>query len=257
MGRTMKSSNWTIGTSVVVKPGVTDPDTDNDISGWQGRISAIFDAEGTLAIQWDSFTLKSLSSTHIAWCEEEGLSWSEMNLGKEEVEPATTRDTEDDVAKAIAEIESRYNRLYLGGEQGIFMSDTDAKDYDTQVREIQAYNQPILAAFEAWLEQAGLSKKVIHNHVSNIDFFTDYLVYDEPLKKLDEADSGDVWSFLDDWFPRKALWASASSVKSYLASFKKFFQWMGQAGRVSPQTVADVLETLKEGKDSFLSNVAE
>ncbi len=37
----MKSRNWTIGESVVVKPGVTDPDTSRDIGGWQGRIGAI------------------------------------------------------------------------------------------------------------------------------------------------------------------------------------------------------------------------
>jgi len=56
----MKSRNWAVGESVVVKPGVSDPDTGGDIGGWQGRISAIFDAEETLTIQWDSLTLKSI-----------------------------------------------------------------------------------------------------------------------------------------------------------------------------------------------------
>ena len=137
------------------------------------------------------------------------------------------------------------------------MSETDTSDYDVRIRAIQAANQPILNAFEVWLEQSGLSEKTIQIHVSNIDFFTNYLVYYEPLKKLDEANSGDVWMFLDDWFPRKALWASITSVTSYLASFKKFFRWMGETGRVSPQTVADVLEILKEERGTFLRNVAE
>ena len=137
------------------------------------------------------------------------------------------------------------------------MSETDTSDYDVRVRAIQAANQPILNAFEVWLEQSGLSEKTIQIHVSNIDFFTNYLVYYEPLKKLDEANSGDAWMFLDDWFPRKALWASITSVTSYLASFKKFFRWMGETGRVSPQTVTDVLELLKEERGTFLSNVAE
>ena len=86
---------------------------------------------------------------------------------------------------------------------------------------------------------------------------TEYLVYYEPLEKLDEADGSDVSMFLSDWFPRKALWSSVSSVKSYMASFKKFFQWMGETGRVSPETVDDVLFTLKEGRDEFLASVAE
>ena len=128
----------------------------------------------------------------------------------------------------------------------------DANTYDTRVQAIRAYNQPILDDFRAWLEQSGLAEKTIKNHVDNIDFFTEYLVYYEPLEKLDEADGSDVWMFLSDWFPRKAMWASEASVKSNIASFKKFFQWMEETGRVSPETVADVLSTLKEGRDHFL-----
>ena len=137
------------------------------------------------------------------------------------------------------------------------MSDSDTPDYDARVRAIQMANQSILDAFEVWLEQSGLSEKAIQHHVSNIDFFTNYLVYYEPLKRLDEATGGDVWIFLADWFPRKALWTSITSVKSYLASFKKFFRWMGETDRASSQTVADVFETLKEERGAFLSNVAE
>ena len=110
----MKSRHWAIGESVVVKTGVTDPDTGRDIGGWQGRISAIFDAEEILTMQWDSLTLKSIPPAHIAWSEEEGLSWSEMNLSLDEVEPATARDTEDDVATATAELASQTSWLYLG-----------------------------------------------------------------------------------------------------------------------------------------------
>ncbi len=57
------------------------------------------------------------------------------------------------------------------------------------------------------------------------------------------------------WFPRKAMWASKTSVKSNIASFKKFFRWMGETGRVSPETVVDVLDTLREGRDHFLEAV--
>jgi site-specific recombinase XerD len=129
---------------------------------------------------------------------------------------------------------------------------SSADSYDAQVQAIRVYNQPILDDFRAWLEQSGLAEKTVRNHVDNIDFFTEYLVYQEPLQKLDEADGSDVWMFLGDWFPRKAMWASESSVKSNMASFKKFFQWMGETGRVSPETVDDVLSTLKEGRDEFL-----
>jgi Calcium binding len=115
----MNSRDLVIGESVVVKPGITDPDTGDDISGWQGRISAVEnDGSRILAIEWDSLTLKNMSPEHIAWCEEEGLSWTDMYLSFDDVEPATARDSKDDVAKTVAELERRYGWLFLGGEQG-------------------------------------------------------------------------------------------------------------------------------------------
>ena len=133
----------------------------------------------------------------------------------------------------------------------------DTLSYDERVQAINSYNQPILEDFRAWLKQSGLSEKTVENHVDNIDFFTDYLVYYEPLTKLDEADGSDVWMFLTDWFPRKAMWSSETSVKSYIASFKKFFNWLRETGRISPEVVADVLTTLKEGRDEFFEAVEE
>jgi hypothetical protein len=136
----MKTRNWAIGESIVVKPGVTDLDMGRDLGGWQGRISAIFDEEEIVTVQWDSLTLKSIPPVHIAWCEEEGLSWSEMNLSPEEVEPATARDTQDDVAATIAQIESQTSWLYLGGEQG--------QRIQAIVKRAQGRNR--FAVFRAW-----------------------------------------------------------------------------------------------------------
>src|SRR6266566_3861985 len=96
----MKSRNWTIGESVEVKPDVTDPDTGRDIGGWQGRIGAILD----------------------------------------EGEPATARDTRDDVAAVTAELESQTNWLYLGEEQG--------KRIQAVVNRAKGHNE--LAVFRAW-----------------------------------------------------------------------------------------------------------
>jgi site-specific recombinase XerD len=128
-----------------------------------------------------------------------------------------------------------------------------SEDYDSRVKAIRAYNQPILKAFRAWLERTGISAKTVKNQVEDIAFFGEYLVYyDNPLKRLDEADEGDVYSFLSDWFPRKALWSSPSSVKAYLTSFRKFFNWLGETGRVSEQVVRDVVDTLKEERETFL-----
>jgi hypothetical protein len=90
---------------------------------------------------------------------------------------------------------------------------SDAGSHDARVQAIRAYNQPILDDFETWLEQSGLSEKTVKAHVYNISFFTECLVHYQPLKKLDEANSGDVWIFLADWFSRKAMWASIPKFK--------------------------------------------
>jgi site-specific recombinase XerD len=139
------------------------------------------------------------------------------------------------------------------------MTDADhAQTYEQRVQAIQQANQPILEGFEHALRQSRLSEHTIKAHVDNIQFFGRYLLwYAYSLRRLDEATEGKVYNFLEDWFPRKALWASVSSMKLYLASFKKFFQWMGATGLVAPEIVEDVLSTLKDDRNLFLSKVAE
>ncbi len=139
------------------------------------------------------------------------------------------------------------------------MTEADHADtYEQRVQAIQGANQPILDGFEYWLKQAGLSEQTIKAHVDNMRFFGRYLLwYGYSLRRLDEASEGDVYDFLEDWFPRKALWASVSSMKVYLASFKKFFTWMGETGLVPPETVEDVRSTLKDSRSLFLRKVVE
>lgn len=139
------------------------------------------------------------------------------------------------------------------------MTEADhSQTYEQRVQAIQLANQPILDGFEHALKQSGLSEQTIRNHVDNIRFFSRYLLlYAHSLRRLDEATEGAMYDFLEDWFPRKALWASVSSMKIYLASFKKFFQWMGEIGLVAPAIVEDVLSTLKDDRNLFLSKVAE
>ena len=139
------------------------------------------------------------------------------------------------------------------------MTEADhAETYEQRVQAIQGANQPILDGFEHALRQSGLSEHTIKAHVDNIQFFGRYLHwYGYSLLRLDEATEGDVYDFLEDWFPRKALWASVSSMKVYLASFKKFYTWMGESGLVAPETVEDVRSTLKDSRNLFLRKVAE
>jgi site-specific recombinase XerD len=129
-------------------------------------------------------------------------------------------------------------------------------EFDKKVAKIEKYNQPLLDGFKIWLEKANVSEKTIKLHTTNIEFFAEYLVHHEPFQKLDEADEEDVSSFLMDWFPRKALWASESSTKSYITSFKKFFSYMVETEKISPDIEVELKDTLKEYKQDFIDAVS-
>src|SRR5258707_10127028 len=75
----MEHDGWALGDCVVVKPGVTDPDTGSEIGGWQGRISAVSaeEAEGgpvLVSIEWDSLTLAAMPAELIEYRSEEHTS---------------------------------------------------------------------------------------------------------------------------------------------------------------------------------------
>ena len=94
-----------VGDSVVVKPGVTDPDMGDDLGGWQGRVVGIEDADEPddphlmVDIAWDSQTLQSMSAEEITSCELEGLDWKVLRLRLDEVVLTTPRDTPADVER--------------------------------------------------------------------------------------------------------------------------------------------------------------
>ncbi len=98
--------DFKVGDSVIVKQGVLDPDFGTDIGGWQGRIVTIERQSNLIGIEWDSITLKNIPSSVIDQCELENLDWAQMYLSSTDVELTQPRDTEEDVAAIIEQIES-------------------------------------------------------------------------------------------------------------------------------------------------------
>jgi hypothetical protein len=139
--------DFKVGDSVIVKPGVLDPDLGTDIGGWQGRISEIGGQSHLIGIDWDSVTLKNIPDSVIDKCEVEGLDWTQMYLSSTEVELTQPRDTEEDVAAIIEQIESQHRWSYLGEE---------GKGIHAVLAEVDPDDE--MAAFEAWKEHL---KKVL------------------------------------------------------------------------------------------------
>jgi len=104
------------GDSVVVKPGITDPDFGIDIGGWQGRLDEDADVDSMVLIAWDSVTLQNMPGAMIEQCEEKGLDWSEMMLGAHEVELTRPRDTKAAVTRVIDDLCKKYAWSWLGDE---------------------------------------------------------------------------------------------------------------------------------------------
>ena len=111
---------FSIGQSVVAKPGAIDVDYSYDLSGWQGRVieNDYVDEQKKplVTIAWDSKTLKQMPVEMIERCEEDGLDWSCMGLYASEVAPASPRDKIQQVERVKAEIEDKHQMDHLGEE---------------------------------------------------------------------------------------------------------------------------------------------
>ena len=118
--------------------------------------------------------------------------------------------------------------------------------------DVDVKNNIFLTQFENHLKEEGLSTKTIKSHMASLGFFCTYLSYYESDKSLYKMNSGDVSQFLSDFFPRKAMWASPTNVKSYIAIFKKLFKFSLVLNHI-PQAEYDYLLTLiKEDKDQWI-----
>ncbi len=127
-------------------------------------------------------------------------------------------------------------------------------DYDQQVEQIREENALLLTAFQKWLENSRLSAKTVRNHVENVDFFTEYQKYYEPLEPLIEADAGDFLNFCASWFPRKAMWASPGNARSNIASFRKFAKFITEVGHWSAEHAQEISQMLKENRDEIIES---
>lgn len=128
------------------------------------------------------------------------------------------------------------------------------EEFDKKLRSIENENKIILERFEINLKDKKLSKSTVDKHVGNIDFFiNDYLLRYEPIPAKEGSD--EVGFFLGDWFIRKAMWASVTSIKENITSMKKFYQFMYESGKIDKDDLFELLEEIKNCKDEWLENI--
>lgn len=131
----------------------------------------------------------------------------------------------------------------------------DYEQYEIECERIRESNGKLLADFEDWLRESNLVDQTISKHVENIDFYiNEYLLYEDAVEPQDGV--SDVSMFLGYWFIRKAMWASASSIKSNAASLKKFYTFLRDRGAVSQDDLDSLKETIKEEMPEWLATLA-
>lgn len=132
----------------------------------------------------------------------------------------------------------------------------DYEKYKKEVDLILEENKIYIKEFREWLEKKGLADKTIKNHVSNADFYiNDYLNYCEPTK-MDEG-CYLLDRFLGDWFIRKCMWSTASSVKSNATSIKKFYECMLELGYIEKDGYDYIKDEIKESLKDWVYMVEE
>lgn len=106
-------------------------------------------------------------------------------------------------------------------------------------------NHDYLILFQEDLENAGLKQKTIYNHLSNVDLFiNDFLGY--RMNVTMEEGVTMLGDFLGDYFIRKCMWSSPSTVKTTAASLKKFYKSMAEHGKIEKKDYDYVCRDIKE-----------
>lgn len=129
----------------------------------------------------------------------------------------------------------------------------DYEEYERACERIRKDNATYLDAFRADLGNAGLSSKTIERHVENIDFFLNTYMLTYEANPMPEG-VGMVGSFLGDWFIRKCMWSTPSSIKQYITSIKKFYKCMLSAGEIDASSYARLIDIIKEEKHYWIKD---
>ena len=115
-------------------------------------------------------------------------------------------------------------------------------------------NKKFLNEFKNEMQKQNLSPKTIDKHLSNIEFYlNDYLTYYDITKMEDGV--YEINMFLGDFFIRKCLWSSVSSIKENASSIKKFYKCMYELNHIDKESYEHLCLTIKENMDDWLEEL--
>lgn len=134
------------------------------------------------------------------------------------------------------------------------MNDKEYKEWERQIEEAKTHNNKLLIEFENHLKTKSLKTNTIKNHIDNVEFYAnDFLLRYEIIPV--EKGILQIGSFLGDFFIRKASWASKYTIQENIASFKKFYSFLNEIGKVSKIELAEMKELIKDEKSDWIEGV--
>jgi hypothetical protein len=128
-------------------------------------------------------------------------------------------------------------------------------DCDARLKQIQERDDSILGHFvHTW--KGRVSDDTLFRHVLNIQHFSGWhLNYGraaDELRSVEQITAWDVYDFITDWLPRKSWVDSERRIKSYLATLKKYVEFMAEHGYMPADVATSILRTIKEDRENMI-----
>ena len=128
------------------------------------------------------------------------------------------------------------------------------ENYEAECEKRREENHTFKIGFTRYLQNKKLSQKTIDKHVLNIGFYiNDFMLYEEPQTAAEGITRLNY--FFGFWFIKKAMWASAESIKENIATLKHFYSYMNIIGQVSDEELAEMKIEIKESKAEWIETV--
>ena len=116
--------------------------------------------------------------------------------------------------------------------------------YKTLLKELNE----ILQEYRIYLEQKGFKKKYIQQQLDYISFFGTNFMINYCGHSILEVDEDLIYEFLGSWCLRKVIYFKKADILPILSSFKKFFNFLLYAQKITKAEYNEIMEILKDSR---------
>ncbi|MFP4034936.1 MAG: DUF6930 domain-containing protein [Desulfovermiculus sp.] len=133
------------------------------------------------------------------------------------------------------------------GEKESHEADSTENDLFIQVENA---NYELLALFESWLAEQGLSQSTRVRHLQTMDLFLNSYLMDIGPMSPDEG-IFQLDDFFCQWLPKATPWISSSAVQGMVPGLKKFALCLHQQGLLPQDDLQDFLALIKANRKNW------